>query len=51
MTIELGGAYDTVPEVNLLLSLFAFSDNFFPVLFDEAGEYITLRCSESILEY
>ena len=35
--LALGGAYDTVPEVAMLLSLFNFSDSFVPVLFDEAG--------------
>lgn len=33
-----GGAYDTVPEVNMLLALFNHSDKYVPVLFDEAGE-------------
>lgn len=33
-----GGAYDTVPEVNLLLSLFNHSDKYVPILFDEAGK-------------
>jgi hypothetical protein len=32
-----GGAYDTVPEVAILLSLFDFSDKYYPVVFDEAG--------------
>ena len=32
-----GGAYDTVPEVAILLSLFNFSDKFYPTVFDEAG--------------
>lgn len=36
----LGGAYDTVPEVSLLLGLFnASTDKYVPILFDEAGEY------------
>lgn len=39
-----GGAYDTVPEVNMLLSLFAFSEKFYPVLFDEAGTHIHNLC-------
>lgn len=33
----LGGAYDTVPELCILLSLFDFSDRFYPIVFDEAG--------------
>ena len=36
-----GGAYDTVPEVNLLLALFNTSDKYVPILFDEAGEYFS----------
>lgn len=43
-----GGAYDTVPEVNLLLSLFNTSDSYVPILFDEAGESslrARMRCS------
>lgn len=39
-----GGAYDTVPEVSILLSLFNFSDKFYPVVFDEAGTHI-LSCA------
>ena len=35
--LALGGAYDTVPEVCILLALFEHSDRFFPVIFDEAG--------------
>ncbi|KAJ3480560.1 hypothetical protein NLI96_g8261 [Meripilus lineatus] len=38
-----GGAYDTVPEVNMLLSLFAFSEKFYPVLFDEAGHRVATQ--------
>lgn len=34
-----GGAYDTVPEVAILLALFEHSKSFYPVVFDEAGEY------------
>ena len=38
-----GGAYDTVPEVCLLLGLFnASTDKYVPILFDEAGEYFGL---------
>lgn len=35
-----GGAYDTVPEVCILLALFHHSSEFYPVVFDEAGEWI-----------
>ncbi len=35
-----GGAFDTVPEVCILLSLFDFSEKFLPIVFDEAGEYM-----------
>jgi hypothetical protein len=35
---NLGGAYDTVPELCILLSLFNHSDKFFPIVFDEAGK-------------
>jgi hypothetical protein len=33
----LGGAYDTVPELCILLSLFEASDKHYPIVFDEAG--------------
>jgi hypothetical protein len=32
-----GGAYDTVPELCILLSLFEASAKHYPVVFDEAG--------------
>ena len=32
-----GGAYDTIPEICILLALFEGSDHFYPVIFDEAG--------------
>ena len=32
-----GGAYDTIPEVTLLLSLFEGSDKYVKIFFDEAG--------------
>jgi hypothetical protein len=38
----IGGAYDTVPEVCILLGLFEHSDKFLPIVFDEAGEDILL---------
>lgn len=37
-----GGAYDTVPEVCILLALFESSRDFVPIVFDEAGGYIQL---------
>ena len=37
----LGGAYDTVPEVCILLALIEGSDRFYPVIFDEAGTKLT----------
>ena len=37
----LGGAYDTVPEVCILLALIEGSDHFYPVVFDEAGTKLT----------
>jgi hypothetical protein len=33
-----GGAYDTVPELVLILSMFEDSDKYVPIVFDEAGE-------------
>jgi hypothetical protein len=36
--IMIGGAYDTVPEVCILLALFNHSEKFLPIVFDEAGE-------------
>ena len=33
----LGGAFDTVPEVCILLALFESTNSFYPVVFDEAG--------------
>ena len=32
-----GGAYDTIPEVTILLSLFEGSDKYVKIFFDEAG--------------
>lgn len=34
----IGGAYDTVPEVCILLALFENSNDYVPIIFDEAGE-------------
>jgi hypothetical protein len=35
----IGGAYDTVPEVCILLALFNHSEQFVPIVFDEAGRH------------
>ncbi|PSR74242.1 hypothetical protein PHLCEN_2v9986 [Hermanssonia centrifuga] len=45
-----GGAYDTVPEVNLLLSLFNHSDSYVPILFDEAGHRVATQYLMSAIE-
>ncbi|KAI0787801.1 transketolase [Fomes fomentarius] len=45
-----GGAYDTVPEVNLLLSLFNHSDKYVPILFDEAGHRVATQYLVAALE-
>ena len=45
IVISSGGAYDTVPEVCILLSLFDFSDKFYPTVFDEAGEIAVIVLS------
>ncbi|KAI0749399.1 transketolase [Daedaleopsis nitida] len=45
-----GGAYDTVPEVNMLLSLFNHSDSYVPILFDEAGHRVATQYLVSALE-
>ncbi|KAJ3556138.1 hypothetical protein NM688_g2190 [Phlebia brevispora] len=45
-----GGAYDTVPEVNLLLSLFKHSNKYVPVLFDEAGHRVATQYLMSAVE-
>ncbi|KAI0046719.1 thiamine diphosphate-binding protein [Auriscalpium vulgare] len=45
-----GGAYDTVPETVLLLSLFETSDKFYPVLFDEAGHRVATQYLVAALE-
>ena len=42
---HVGGAYDTVPEVCILLALFEHSDEFVPIVFDEAGIYRFFFCS------
>ncbi|PPQ83489.1 hypothetical protein CVT25_006979 [Psilocybe cyanescens] len=38
-----GGAYDTVPEVCILLALFHHSSEFYPVVFDEAGHRVATQ--------
>jgi len=45
-----GGAYDTVPEVVILLSLFEFSEKFHPVVFDEAGHRVATQYILAALE-
>ncbi|KAF8896655.1 transketolase [Infundibulicybe gibba] len=45
-----GGAYDTVPEVCILLALFNFSEKFLPVVFDEAGHRVATQYILSALD-
>ncbi|KAJ7215702.1 thiamine diphosphate-binding protein [Mycena haematopus] len=45
-----GGAYDTVPEVCILLSLFEDTEKFVPVVFDEAGHRVATQYILSALE-
>jgi len=45
-----GGAFDTVPEVNLLRALFAGSDDYVPILFDEAGHRVATQYLVSAIE-
>ncbi|KAH9945387.1 thiamine diphosphate-binding protein [Epithele typhae] len=45
-----GGAYDTIPEVTMLLSLFNHSDTYVPILFDEAGHRVATQYLVSALE-
>jgi transketolase len=45
-----GGAYDTVPEVCIILALLEGSDNFYPVVFDEAGHRVATQYLLSALE-
>ncbi|KAH9917024.1 thiamine diphosphate-binding protein [Fomitopsis serialis] len=46
-----GGAYDTVPEVCLLLALFnASADKYVPILFDEAGHRVATQYLLSAIE-
>ncbi|KAI6133489.1 thiamine diphosphate-binding protein [Pisolithus croceorrhizus] len=45
-----GGAYDTVPEVCLLLSLFEGSEKYLPIIFDEAGHRVATQYLLAALE-
>ncbi|KAI0295909.1 thiamine diphosphate-binding protein [Multifurca ochricompacta] len=45
-----GGAYDTVPELCILLSLFEASDKYYPIVFDEAGHRVATQYLLSALE-
>ncbi|KAJ3515922.1 hypothetical protein NLJ89_g1449 [Agrocybe chaxingu] len=45
-----GGAYDTVPEVCILLALFEHSDKFLPTVFDEAGHRVATQYILAALE-
>ncbi|KAK0434289.1 thiamine diphosphate-binding protein [Armillaria borealis] len=45
-----GGAYDTVPEVCILLALFNHSDSYVPIVFDEAGHRVATQYILSVLE-
>jgi len=45
-----GGAYDTVPEVCILLGLFEHSDKFYPTVFDEAGHRVATQYILSALD-
>ena len=42
-----GGAYDTVPEVCMLLAIFNHSKDYHPVIFDEAGTNFSAGCAPS----
>ncbi|SJK99681.1 uncharacterized protein ARMOST_02992 [Armillaria ostoyae] len=44
------GAYDTVPEVCILLALFNHSDSYVPIVFDEAGHRVATQYILSVLE-
>jgi transketolase len=45
-----GGAYDTVPELCILLALFEHSEKFMPIVFDEAGHRVATQYLLSALE-
>ncbi|KAJ6553583.1 thiamine diphosphate-binding protein [Mycena vulgaris] len=44
-----GGAYDTVPEVCILLSLFEDTEKYVPIMFDEAGHRVATQYMLSAL--
>ncbi|KAG6888792.1 hypothetical protein C0995_005977 [Termitomyces sp. Mi166 len=50
LTSHQGGAYDTAPEVCILLALFNHSKNFYPVVFDEAGHRVATQYLLAALE-
>ncbi|KAG1737144.1 thiamine diphosphate-binding protein [Suillus paluster] len=45
-----GGAYDTIPEVCILLSLFEASEKYLPIVFDEAGHRVATQYLLSALD-
>ncbi|RDB26001.1 Transketolase [Hypsizygus marmoreus] len=45
-----GGAYDTAPEVCMLLAIFNHSEKFYPVIFDEAGHRVATQYLLAALE-
>ncbi|KAG6844687.1 hypothetical protein H0H87_004662 [Tephrocybe sp. NHM501043] len=45
-----GGAYDTAPEVCILLALFNHSTKFYPIIFDEAGHRVATQYLLAALE-
>ncbi|KAF4614161.1 hypothetical protein D9613_008080 [Agrocybe pediades] len=45
-----GGAYDTVPEVCILLALFENSEKYLPIIFDEAGHRVATQYILAALE-
>ncbi|KAH7912832.1 thiamine diphosphate-binding protein [Hygrophoropsis aurantiaca] len=45
-----GGAFDTVPEVCILLSLFENSEKYLPIIFDEAGHRVATQYLLAALE-
>jgi hypothetical protein len=47
---RVGGAYDTVPEVCMILAMFEHAkENYVPIIFDEAGRsYIFMICCKIV---
>lgn len=45
-----GGAFDTIPEVCILLSLFEASEKYLPIVFDEAGHRVATQYLLSALD-